>query len=315
MVELLSLRGRNALSPFRVAKLLSNLAGTRISGLTADFWHFVQAERSLAPPERATLERILSYGPRSAAHAEEGELLLVVPRPGTISPWSSKATDIAHNCSLTAISRIERGIAYRVAIRDGRPLADGERAVLLSNIHDRMTEAVFPSLDDATRLFKHFAPRPLQTIELDKGGRAAIGRANAALGLALSGDEIDYLADQFRRAGRNPTDVELMMFAQANSEHCRHKIFNAEWIIDRVRQSKSLFAMIRHTHAMSPQRTIVAYEDNAAVMEGAVARSEEHTSELQSQFHLVCRLLLEKKKIGGLINISIPPLIAFDNLQ
>ncbi len=272
MVELLSLRGRNALSPFRVAKLLSNLAGTRISGLTADFWHFVQAERSLAPPERATLERILSYGPRSAAHAEEGELLLVVPRPGTISPWSSKATDIAHNCSLTTISRIERGIAYRVAIRDGRPLADGERAVLLSNIHDRMTEAVFPSLNDATRLFKHFAPRPLQTIELDKGGRAAIGRANAALGLALSGDEIDYLADQFRRAGRNPTDVELMMFAQANSEHCRHKIFNAEWIIDRVRQSKSLFAMIRHTHAMSPQRTIVAYEDNAAVMEGAVAR-------------------------------------------
>src|SRR6266567_3154889 len=272
MAELLSLRGRNALSPFRVAKLLSNLAGTRLSGLAADFWHFVQAERSLVPPERATLERILTYGPHSAAHAEEGELLLVVPRPGTISPWSSKATDIAHNCSLTTVSRIERGIAYRVAIRDGRPLADGERAVLLSNIHDRMTEAVFPSLDDATRLFKHFAPRPLQTIELDKGGRAAIGRANAALGLALSSDEIDYLADQFRRAGRNPTDVELMMFAQANSEHCRHKIFNAEWIIDRVRQSKSLFAMIRHTHAMSPQRTIVAYEDNAAVMEGAVAR-------------------------------------------
>src|SRR5258708_38181091 len=150
MVELLSLRGRNALSPFRVAKLLSNLAGTRITGLAADFWHFVQAERSLAPPERATLERILTYGPRSAAHAEEGELLLVVPRPGTISPWSSKATDIAHNCGLMAISRIERGIAYRVACRDGHPLTDDERALLLSNIHDRMTEAVVPSLDDAT---------------------------------------------------------------------------------------------------------------------------------------------------------------------
>ena len=144
MAELLSLRGRNALSPFRVAKLLSNLAGTRLSGLAADFWHFVQAERSLVPPERATLERILTYGPHSAAHAEEGELLLVVPRPGTISPWSSKATDIAHNCSLTAVSRIERGIAYRVATRDGQPLADDERAVLLANIHDRMTEVVFP---------------------------------------------------------------------------------------------------------------------------------------------------------------------------
>src|SRR5439155_14524953 len=223
MAVLLTLRGRNALSPFRIAKLLSNPAGTRVSGLAADFWHFVQAERSLVPSERAILERILTYGPRSAGHAEEGELLLVVPRPGTISPWSSKATDIARNCGLAAISRVERGIAYRVVTCDGRSLAHDERATLLSNIHDRMTEAAFPSLNDAARLFKHFATRPLETIDLEQGGPAAIQRANAALGLALSGDEIDYIADHFRSAGRNPTDVELMMFAQANSEHCRHQ--------------------------------------------------------------------------------------------
>jgi phosphoribosylformylglycinamidine synthase len=272
MAELLSLRGRNALSPFRIAKLLSNLAGTRASGLTADYWHFVQTDRDLTVPERATLERVLTYGPQSVEHGDGGELLLVVPRPGTISPWASKATDIAHNCGLAAISRVERGIAYRVATRDGRPLVENERAALLPHIHDRMIEAVFPSLADAALLFKRFAPRPLETIELERCGRAAIERANAALGLALSPDEIDYLAGHFGRAGRDPTDVELMMFAQANSEHCRHKIFNADWIVDGIRQPKSLFAMIRHTHAMSPQGTIVAYSDNAAVMEGATAR-------------------------------------------
>jgi len=272
MAELLSLRGRNALSPFRVTKLLSNLAGTRVSGITADFWHFVQTERELSAPERATLERILTYGPHGAAHGYSGELLLVAPRPGTISPWASKATDIAHNCGLAAIERIERGIAYRVATRDGHPLAEDERAALLPHIHDRMTEAVFSSLDDAARLFKHFAPRPLETIDLVGCGRGAIENANAALGLALSPDEIDYLAEHFGRAERNPTDVELMMFAQANSEHCRHKIFNADWIVDGAKQPKSLFAMIRHTHALHPKGTVVAYSDNAAVMEGASAR-------------------------------------------
>jgi len=272
MAELLSLRGRNALSPFRLTKLLSNLAGTRISGITADFWHFVRVERELTGTERATLERILTYGPLAREHGDEGELLLVIPRPGTISPWASKATDIAHNCALAAVERIERGIAYRVATHDGEPLSSGERAALASHIHDRMTEAVFTSLEDAAKLFKHFAPRPLEVIELGSDGRAAIARANAALGLALSPDEIDYLAEHFRRIERSPTDVELMMFAQANSEHCRHKIFNADWIVDGEPQPKSLFAMIRHTHAMSPQGTVVAYADNAAVMEGVVAR-------------------------------------------
>ena len=272
MAELLSLRGRNALSPFRIAKLLSNLAGTHVSALTADFWHFVQTERGLSAAERATLERILTYGAQSDGHADAGELLLVIPRPGTVSPWASKATDIAHNCGLAAISRIERGIAYRVAVADGKPLAAEARARLLPLLHDRMTEGVYPSLADAARLFTHFAPRPLSTIDLRARGRSALDEANAALGLALSADEIDYLSAHFSRIGRNPTDVELMMFAQANSEHCRHKIFNAEWIIDGVSQPDSLFAMIRHTHAASPQGTVVAYADNAAVMEGGSAR-------------------------------------------
>jgi phosphoribosylformylglycinamidine synthase len=269
MAELLSLRGRNALSPFRIAKLLSNLAGTRISGIAADFWHFVQTERALSESERATLERILTYGRHGNEHADTGELLLVIPRPGTISPWASKATDIAHNCGLAAIARIERGVAYRVATRGSKPLTDGDRAELLPLIHDRMTEAVFASIEDGAKLFTHFEPRPLERIGRS---RDTIEKANAALGLALSPDEVDYLAEHFERAGRDPTDVELMMFAQANSEHCRHKIFNADWIIDGVRQPQSLFSMIRYTHSANPQGTVVAYADNAAVMEGAIAR-------------------------------------------
>src|SRR5438876_9016141 len=272
MAEVLSLRGRNALSPFRIAKLLSNLAGTRISGVVADFWHFIHSDHQLSAAEHATLERILTYGRHDSEHADTGELLLVIPRPGTISAWASKATDIAHNCGLTPISGIERGIAYGVATRGGAQLSSEDRARLLPFIHDRMTEAVFPSLDDAARLFAHVAPRPLATIDLLARGRAAIYDANVALGLALASDEIDYLADHFGREGRDPTDVELMMFAQANSEHCRHKIFNADWIIDGVKQPKSLFAMIRHTHAVSPQGTVVAYADNAAVMEGTTVR-------------------------------------------
>ena len=274
MAELISLRGRNALSPFRIDKLLTSLATTRVSGLDADFWHFVQTSRSLSVPERDTLERILTYGPHSTEHADRGELYLVIPRPGTISPWCSKATDIAHNCGLASINRIERGVAFRVVTRDGAVLGDAERAALLPQIHDRMTEAVYGSLADASRLFSHVAPRPLATIDLAARGRSAIEDANRALGLALSDDEIDYLADYFgpEHAGRDPTDVELMMFAQANSEHCRHKIFNADWIIDGKRQEHSLFAMIRHTHRVSPQGTVIAYADNAAVADGRRVR-------------------------------------------
>ena len=274
MAELISLRGRNALSPFRIDKLLTSLAATRVGGLVADFWHFVQTTRALSDSERDTLERILTYGPRSQEHADRGELFLVIPRPGTISPWCSKATDIARNCGLASVERIERGIAFRVMAGDGAVLNDADRAVLLPQIHDRMTEAVYGSLADAAKLFSHVAPRPLATIGLAARGRVAIEDANAALGLALSADEIDYLADYFgpEHARRDPTDVELMMFAQANSEHCRHKIFNADWIIDGERRERSLFAMIRHTHKVSPQGTVIAYADNAAVAEGARAR-------------------------------------------
>jgi len=268
MAALLSLRGRNALSPFRIAKLLSNLAETRITGIAADYWHFVQTEPELSAKERATLERILTYRPHATAHSDAGELLLVIPRPGTISPWASKATDIAHSCGLAAVTRIERGVGYRIATRGSKPMKDADRAALLPLIHDRMTEAVFPSIENGERLFTQFEPRPLATIPLAQRGRAAIEEADAAMGLALSPDEIDYLAEHFKRAGRDPTDVELMMFAQANSEHCRHKIFNADWIIDGVRQPQSLFAMIRHTHEANPRGTVVAYADNAASTAG-----------------------------------------------
>ncbi len=276
MPHLLTLRGRHALSPFRVAKLLSALASFRpdhrISGLSATFWHFVETARELTTAERASLDRILTYGPHDEAAADSGEFVLVVPRPGTISPWSSKATDIAHNCGLAAVKRIERGVGYRIAVTGGVALSSADRAALMPLLHDRMTEAVFGSPDEADVLFAHFAPKPLSTIPLLAQGRSALERANTNLGLALAPDEIDYLDANFRRVGRDPTDVELMMFAQANSEHCRHKIFNADWIVDGVAQDKSLFAMIRHTHATSPQGTIVAYADNAAVIEGATAR-------------------------------------------
>jgi phosphoribosylformylglycinamidine synthase len=276
MPQLLTLRGRHALSPFRIAKLLSALAAVRpdhrVAGVEAVYWHFVETERDLTAAERATLERILTYGPHDSAAAERGLFLLVVPRPGTISPWSSKATDIARNCALAAVRRIERGVGYRVATADGGPLAAADREALLPLVHDRMTEAVLADLGAAQSLFAHVAPRPLTTVPLAARGRTAIEEANAALGLALAPDEIDYLDTSFRRTGRDPTDVELMMFAQANSEHCRHKIFNANWIVDGVPRDRSLFAMIRHTHATHPHGTVVAYADNAAVIEGATVQ-------------------------------------------
>src|SRR5436190_1512614 len=272
MAELLSLRGRTALSPFRITKLLQSLSAApahRIAGVTATFWHFVEISRALTESERDKLDRLLTYGPHIDSAAPDGVLFLVIPRPGTISPWSSKATDIAHNCGLDAIVRIERGVAYHITNVERRDISPSDRAALLPLIHDRMTEAVFDDLAAAGRLFAHFEPRALVTIPLLNEGRLALEKANAALGLALAADEIDYLDGAFRALDRNPTDVELMMFAQANSEHCRHKIFNAAWTIDGVPQDKSLFAMIRATHAAHPQGTVVAYSDNAAVIKGA----------------------------------------------
>ena len=271
MPEVLTLRGRNALSEFRLKKLSQALKRTApaVSAITAEYWHFVALKVPLQPPQRKVLERILAYGPAPAEVSETGRLFLVVPRLGTISPWASKATDIAHSCGLESVERIERGVAYYISTRKGGPLYPAQQAALLPLIHDRMTETVMESFEAAAQLFRHFAPQPLTTIDLLSGGHEALERANREMGLALSDDEIDYLLENFRRMARNPTDVELMMFAQANSEHCRHKIFNADWIVDGKKKTKSLFGMIRHTHAMHPGGTVVAYADNASIIEGA----------------------------------------------
>ncbi len=275
MADLLTLAGRPALSPFRLAKLLEALqaapATRQVERVDATFRHFVALRRPLTAAERDVLDALLTYGPAPAPGTASvgGSELLVVPRPGTISPWSSRATDIAHNCGLDAVQRIERGIAYRIVTRDG-VLAAAARDALLPSLHDRMTEAVLADAGEVAALFAHVAPRPLTTIPLLAQGRDALVRADVELGLALAADEIDYLDANFRQLGRDPTDAELMMFAQANSEHCRHKIFNARWVIDGETQAESLFGMIRATHAAHPQGTVVAYEDNAAVMEGAI---------------------------------------------
>jgi len=268
--QVLTLPGATALSPFRVEKLLASLPRPLAEAITVDtrFVHFVAVCEPLDGAQTQVLEKLLTYG--SPAHGEpKGALLLVLPRFGTVSPWSSKATDIARNCGLDKVVRIERGVAYYIHARDPGPLSERSRRALDRNIHDRMTETIVDNFEAAQQLFAHAAPQPLATIEVMKGGRKALQAANAALGLALADDEIDYLLESFKAAKRNPTDVELMMFAQANSEHCRHKIFNASWTIDGKPRELSLFQMIRNTHRVSPRGTIVAYSDNSAVMEGA----------------------------------------------
>jgi len=264
---MLRFRGSPALSPFRRQKLLTALRRrvSTIADVYAEFVHFVDG--SLTTHDREVLDRLLHYGPTATQRHLTGEpTLLVIPRPGTISPWSSKATDIAHNCGLQHVRRIERGAAYY--LESLQPLTADELAALQPLLHDRMTEAVLSPDDDPAVLFAHAEPAPLATVDVLGGGREALVTANRELGLALSEDEIDYLLDSFIRLERNPTDVELMMFAQANSEHCRHKIFNADWIVDGVKQDRSLFAMIRHTHHCHPDNVLSAYSDNAAVMTG-----------------------------------------------
>ena len=204
--------------------------------------------------------------PRLQDGASTGTLFLVVPRPGTISPWSSKASDIAHNCGLDKVQRIERGIAYYVTAEEG--LSDLQKQKVSALIHDRMTEAVLNNLETAESLFAESEPAPLTAVDILDGGKEALEQANLSLGLALADDEIDYLVDSYQKLERNPTDVELMMFAQANSEHCRHKIFNATWTIDGQEQDHSLFQMIRNTHAMNGEGVLSAYKDNASVIAG-----------------------------------------------
>ncbi|HFD91864.1 MAG TPA: phosphoribosylformylglycinamidine synthase, partial [Gammaproteobacteria bacterium] len=262
-------RGRPALSQFRLDKLTATLSAVApgVRAITAEYLHFIDLEQHLDAREEAVLEQLLE----AQAHQSEpvGPLFLVVPRFGTISPWSSKATDIAHICGLSSVRRIERGVAYSLALAEGVTLDEHQQAAVAARLHDRMTESVCRTLQEAEGLFFQADPAPVASIDLMGGGRAALLRANQELGLALSGDEIDYLVESFGALQRNPTDVELMMFAQANSEHCRHKIFNADWVIDGEPRDQSLFGMIRHTARRAPGGLISAYSDNAAVIAGA----------------------------------------------
>jgi len=267
------LRGNSALSSFRLDKLLARLRllCPSIESVRAEYIHFINTDSTLSESGERTLTRLLSYGSEEDDQLEvsTGQLFLVVPRFGTISPWATKATDIAYNCGLSEVEIIERGVAYYLCLKDGKKLRD--ESAIAALLHDRMTEAVLFNIEDAQGLFSQDKPHELQTIDVMQGGRAALLSANLELGLALSDDEIDYLLDSFQTLGRNPNDVELMMFAQANSEHCRHKIFNADWIVDGKQQDKSLFSMIRNTTNVSPQGVLSAYHDNAAVIEGPQA--------------------------------------------
>ena len=264
----LALPGRAALSGFRIEKLLGRLQtlDPAVCALSARFMHFAALDRPLAADERERLERLLTYGPRGAPPEPGGQTLLVVPRAGTISPWSSKATDIIRVCGLAAVQRVERGIEYR--LRTAQPLAPEALQRLAAILLDRMTEMALLDAAQAARLFDHSPPRPARRVAL-AGGRAALDQVNREMGLALSDEELDYLLASFRQLGRDPSDAELMMFAQVNSEHCRHKIFNARWIIDGEERAQSLFAMIRNTHQRHPHGVLSAYRDNAAVIEGS----------------------------------------------
>ncbi len=290
---MLIIPGSNALSVFRAKGLLSRLQkiDPDATGVTACFVHFVDASSVLSDKDVSRLGSLLDYGePFSAGQA--GEEFVVVPRLGTISPWASKATDIAHNCGMPHVRRIERGISYYIHRREkAAPLTDDARLGLTEMLHDRMTETVFFDRKDVEALFSELEPTPLEFVDMLSGGKGALEKANADMGLALSEDEVDYLFDAFSRAKRNPTDVELMMFAQANSEHCRHKIFNADWTIDGKEQDISLFGMIKNTHELHPEGTIVAYKDNSSIIEGAEVmrfypRGEETGHEYQASEEL-----------------------------
>ena len=268
--------GINALSGFRSQQLLPRLQAIhdKISGIQARYVHLVATEQAPGESIKARLAALLSYGeplPVPQTGPVEGSVFIVTPRFGTVSPWASKATDIARNCGL-AVKRIERLTEFHVSFKSqlmGKAvLSDDQRRQVAALLHDRMTESVMPERAEAAKLFTELQAAPLQIIDVLSGGKAALESANIEFGLALAADEIDYLVNAFTQLKRNPTDVELMMFAQANSEHCRHKIFNADFTIDGVAQDKTLFAMIRNTEKRNPQHTVVAYSDNASVMEG-----------------------------------------------
>ncbi len=304
---MLIFRGSSALSPFRLEKLRADLAaaGLPVQALVARYVHLVElaGEVTALPAASAeVLEKLLTYGPRRDVGAVTGLTQIVAPRPGTISPWSSKATDIARLCGLGEVRRIERVVEFTCAI-DNRALAKplsvlsaAQLATLRAKLHDRMTQAVFDSVEACAVLFHHATPAPLTAVPVLALGRAALAEANRTLGLALAEDEIDYLVNAFKTLGRDPHDIELMMFAQANSEHCRHKIFNATWEIDGAARDRSLFQMIKNTHALHSEGVLSAYKDNAAVLAGTVAGrfwADPATGEYAAHsepVHLLCKV-------------------------
>ncbi|OSI13215.1 phosphoribosylformylglycinamidine synthase [Neisseria canis] len=269
MSVVLPLRGVTALSDFRVEKLLQKAAAAGLpkAELSSEFWYFVSSESALNHETATKLQALLeAERVEKTPEAENSlHLFLITPRIGTISPWASKATDIAHNCGLGEIERIERGMAVWVK---GELNAE-QKQQWAALLHDRMTESVLPDFQTASQLFAHPEAQTFATVDVLGKGKDALIQANGELGLALSPDEIDYLLENYQALQRNPSDVELMMFAQANSEHCRHKIFNADFILNGEKQPKSLFGMIRDTHNAHPEGTIVAYKDNASIIEGA----------------------------------------------
>ncbi|NBX05696.1 MAG: phosphoribosylformylglycinamidine synthase, partial [Betaproteobacteria bacterium] len=273
-----SFPGGNALPGFRAQRLLAGLqeVNPEITHISGQFVHLVALQQaSGVAPDAALHTRLgalLAYSDPADAAPADAAVCVVAPRLGTVSPWASKASDIARNCGL-AVARIERVVVYRIGLRSGlfsKPmLSPAQWAAAAPLLHDRMTESALPSLDAAHALFTPLQAAPMEHVDVLGGGRAALEQANSRFGLALADDEMDYLVHAFTGLQRNPTDVELMMFAQANSEHCRHKIFNAHFRIDGQDQPHSLFGMIRHTHQTHPQHMLVAYSDNASVMEGA----------------------------------------------
>ena len=262
---MLELRGAPALSEFRQNKILSKLQQSvpSVTSVYAEFVHFADVSAEMDGNELQVLARLLKYGPKAEIKEGAGEQFLVVPRFGTISPWSSKASDIAHNCGLDKVLRLERGTVYYI---EGVTASD--RDLIAAALHDRMVETVLADSAEAENLFSHADPAPLETVDILAGGRDALVAADQNLGLALADDEIDYLVENYQILDRNPTDVELMMFAQANSEHCRHKIFNASWTIDGEDQDKSLFQMIKNTYECYSEDILSAYKDNASVIRG-----------------------------------------------
>ena len=267
-VQISTFEGGEAFSPFKTQRLLQSLQrqAPSVSGLQTRQIFLVATSQALSESDSTRMARLLDAvaSPVATDHSLE-QVCWVSTRLGTVSPWASKASDIARNCGFS-VQRIERLVEYRVKL--SASLSPDESLAIQALLHDRMTESLWHTQQESHALFQALPAKALSFVDIQAQGRQALVQANADWGLALAEDEIDYLLDAFGKMGRNPSDAELMMFAQANSEHCRHKIFNASFSIDGQAQSHSLFGMIRHTHATTPQHTVVAYSDNAAIMKG-----------------------------------------------